>query len=446
MVKSPDQMVVGNGRIDRRKLLTSLGTTGSIASAGCVGDKKRSTAQSDTGTAKPPQKAPPTPQTAFGDAVYYDPSGNGPYDDGQAALDDVPPGGTFIIGTGAWNVAQEGRLVIEKSMNIRGQGVPGKFESGGTRILNTGEDAIDKPPVEFKGAKDLDKTNPRINGGIRELAIEHEGNAPALRFLRAIRNHVLDCHIDCRQEAPKGIVYDHWAFFARCARTRVRNATDVCVHVTRSGYAHEFRANHIGTNVDNAIAFLTETSRPIIIGGECVSTGKNGIGIRFQDDVQGGLILEPGVEHTPIGVDLGGNTDQRDSGLVEDVQIYHLGLTSNKEVGVRFGNAKGCRLIRPVTYGTSGKDSYLAEFQERSIDCGIESPAWALLNENIKDTGGTNPFVKVTSNVSDTMLAGLPTAVPTKVDHYAPTGTPAWYDGENWYRTSKHQFTPGQNQ
>jgi hypothetical protein len=396
--------------------------------------------------------------------VFYDPDGNGPYEDGQAALEEVPPGGTFVIGHGTWDVAEEGRLFIDRSINVRGMGwvttpeyrtygSSGSPAGMGTWIVNTGEDAIDEPVVEFNGPDDLEHDNPRITGSLREVAIEHQGDSPAVRVRRTIRSYIADCLIDCMNTAPKGIRYETWSFFARTARNSVVGATEICVDEASSGYAHEFHSNHIATGVDEAIAFQTSRHRTLLTGGECAATGEDGIAIRFVGPLQGGYVVEPGIEHTAVGISLGGEAAKGPpSGSVQDVQLYHIGLARGVrvgagEVGVRFGNAQGCRLIRPVTYpwrDPNYDETFdLVRWSEDSEDCGVTGPAWCLADQRYVDDGAKSPYVHVSSNVDAEMLSRLPTGVPTTVDYYEEAGRPVVHDGSSWKRPAPYQsFAP----
>jgi hypothetical protein len=387
----------------------------------------------------------------IGDAVFYDPDGDGgPYADGQEALADVPVGGTFVIGHGTWDVAEEGRLLIEKTVQVRGMGWGSTREDDrGTRIVNTGDDTIDDPAIEFRGPEEPAEQNPRILGSLRDVHVVHEGDAPAVLFQRSIRTVVADCNINCRGKAPVGLKYETWGFFARALRNKVSGATNVCTQVTGVGYAHEFYSNHCATSTDGATAFQTECNRTIVIGGEYASTGEGGIAIRFKGRLRGGYVATPGIEATDVGIDLGTHgVDGLESGPVEDVQLYHIGMGGGGgDVGVRFGNARGCRLVRPVPFPwgrpADGGDFQIAEWSEASRDCGMIASAWALADEQYRDEGGTNPYVHVNSGVDDDVLARLPAGVPTTVGYSQSAGAPAVHDGSGWERVVTEPFSLG---
>jgi hypothetical protein len=386
----------------------------------------------------------------IGDAVFYDPDGDGPYADGRTALEDVPPGGTFVIGHGTWDVAEEGRLLIEKTVNVRGMGwTSSKEEPVGTRIVNTGDTAVDEPAVEFRGPEDIAENNPRILGSIREINVVHEGSAPAVRCVRAIRTHIADCKIECRRQAPIGIEYDTWGFFATANRNVVTGARDICVNVGGGGYAHEFYSNHFATNVDGAIAFQTEQMRTILVGGECASTGENGTAIRFQGPYQGpyrgltgGYVVEPGIEATAYDIDIGGTHGDHDSGLVRDVQLYHVTLNP-QELGVRFGNAENCHLIRPNIaewVGRAGTDSVL--WTEQSADCGVVATPGAMKRMHYSNDGGENPYIHVSGALSKEELDQMSVGVPTTVGYAPDYDSPVFHNGEEWKRVATETIAP----
>jgi hypothetical protein len=413
-------------RLDRRNLLSTTAGVGAGA-AGCL-DQDRQQGGVETRKREPSQQQTPSDQLSstgrIGDAVFYDPDGDGPYEDGQAALADVPPGGTFVIGHGTWDVAEEGRLLVQKSVNVRGMGWTSNREAKtGTIIDNTGDDAVDEPAVEFHGPEDLSDNGPRITGGMSELRVDHAGDAPAVRFVRTIRNHIADCSVHCHG-APIGIKYDTWSFFARAYRNRVKSATDICVHVTGNGYAHEFYSNHIVTSVDGATAFQTERNRTIVVGGECAATGENGTAIRFKG-CRGGYVVEPGIEHTDVGIELG-TTDAQAS----LIQVYHLGqkLFGNN-VACRFHNAKGCVIVHPVMLNNNmGR---LAEWKEESSNCGIITNVEPLTNQNYTDEGARNPWVSVQGAATEAQVERIPTGVPTTVDYVVEDRSPAFHHGDD---------------
>jgi hypothetical protein len=426
-------------QLGRRDLLAATTAT-TAPGAGCLGESSQPTERPSETTFPDRSPAAHEPQASgrIGDAVFYDPSGDDHYDDGQAALADVPVGGTFVIGHGVWDVAEEGRLVVEKTVNIRGMGwASPKEEPGGTRIVNTGEDAIDKPAVEFRGPSEPADDNPRMLGSLRDVQIEHEGNSSAVLLRRAIRTVVADCLIDCRNAAPRGLVYGTWAFFARAYRNKIVSATDVCVYVGGNGYAHEFYSNHIATGVDGATAFQTTRPRTILVGGECASTGSEGVAIAFRG-VLGGYVVEPGIEATDTGIVVG----RGDGRMARQVRLYHVTLPLDEgQVGVRFDNARGGQLIDPVTYSSEGR-GHLIEWTERAEHCGVRTEATAIEGQQYRDHGALNPSVSIEGGLTPEYLENLPTGVPTSVDYYTGTGGPVFHDGTGWKRVAAEGFDP----
>jgi hypothetical protein len=379
-----------------------------------------------------------------GGVVYYDPDERGPYTDGQDALEDVPQGGTFVIGDGTWNVAEEGRLLVRKTVQIRGVGWSSKAEgAGGTRIVNTGDEALDRPAVEFHGPEEMEsKYSPRILGSLRDVHVLHEGDAPAVRVRRAIRTVIADCSIDCRREAPTGLKYEGWGFFSRALRNKIQHATDVTVHVTGTGYGHEFYSNHIASGVDGATAFQTERNRTILVGGECAATGENGVAVKFYNPGSGGLetggyVVEPGIEQTDRPVVIDGEMP------FNSVQFHHLKMPAGgDEPLVTFGNTVNSKVFYPII--RSGEEPELVRWSEQSRHCGIITDGWTLGKDvSLTDEGAQNPHVSVTGSVTDRMLQRFPTDVPMTVEHHDRSGGPVSYDGTSWQRVTTQSFSPG---
>jgi hypothetical protein len=433
-MRDPSDAIPSGDGIDRRRLLSTLGATGSGAVTGCLSGGDEPAPAETVGTTRTSATATQSQSGRIGDAVFYDPDGDGPYADGQAALDAVPAGGTFVIGHGTWDVAEEGRLLVERSMNVVGMGWTSAVEgSGGTTIVNTGGDAIDEPAVEFNGPESLSENNPRIVGSLRELAIEHEGDAPAVRFKRAIKTTMADCHVSCNNTAPVGVKYEDWAFFARSYRNSVGGATEKCVHVSGDGYAHEFYSNHFATGADGATAFQAEVKRPRLVGGECAVTGDNGTAIAL-DGCIGAYVSQPGIEATDLSIDVRGGSDQ--------VRLYHvtMGLFDGR-TGVRFGDCRGAQLINPINLN-HGRGQ-LAEWTQDAENCGIISDVESVERQSVTDHGATNPYIQITSSVSDGLLSNLPTEVPVSVGLGSDANSPLLYDGSEWRSVPTESYQVG---
>jgi hypothetical protein len=371
--------------------------------------------------------------------VFYDPDGDGPYADGQEALADVPDGGTFVIGTGTWDVSEEGRIVVDRPMNIRGLGWATKKGTGGTFIDNTGADsAVNEPVVEFNGAR---SSQDYITGALGELRIWHHGESPAVLIKDAIRTVVADCNIHCGGQAPTGLKYDDWAFFARAIRNTIRGGSDISVHVTGAGYAHEFYSNHFATGIDGATAFQTQRQGTMLVGGQCSATGANGTGIRYYNpggrQEAGGYILNVGTEGSERPIVIDGES------RFNDVLISHCwGAASEPESpAVTFGNTTNSRMVYPrIKSYNSGS---MARWSDQSRQCGVVTDPKTLKRVTYTDEGAENPYIIVQSSTSDRELQEFPTGVPTKVAFNTDAGGPLYHDGNRWKRVGAEDYSPG---
>jgi hypothetical protein len=367
--------------------------------------------------------------------VFYDPNQRGPYADGQEALEDVPNGGTLLIGTGTWDVATEGRIATSKKITLQGYGwwanfnTSGNLEHGGTVIDNTGDDVLDEPVVEFDaGDGDLQRSMSRM----RDLSIRHEGpTSPVVRFRNTIKTIVSGCSINAMGTAPKCLEYTEGSFFARAVRNSINYATDMCVQVSGGGYAHEFYSNHIATGTDGATAFQTERQRTILVGGECAATGENGTAVKFYnpgtDGIQyGGYVVEPGIEHTDRPVVIDGQAP------FNDVQLYHLKVPLEGDTpAVRFGATNNSKVVYPIV--KTHHKGELVRWSEYAQNCGLITDGRTISNgATVRNEGAINPYISVTGSVTPDMLNAFPTGVPTTVEYVTATGRPMVYDGDTW--------------
>jgi hypothetical protein len=435
--------------VPRRRILASAAATGS---AGCLGesdqpaqniaDTERSKERGSSG--RPSASKAPQSSGRIGDTVYYDPNRPGPFADGQDALASVPNGGTFWLSSGIYDVSEEGRLLVTKPVHIQGTGngwsnVNDRSENGsdpkyvGTVIKNYDSD---EPAVEFRG----DRSGKMINGtSIQGLKIKHSGeSSPAVRFRNSIVSTIDNVKVNCRSTAPTGIEYDEWSFFARVVRSSITAFTDIGIHIPGTGYAHEFYSVHCATGRPDATALQTETHRTIVVGGEFACLGDNGTALRYYNPesstLYGGLAIEPGIEGTDNPVDIDGES------AFENVQLYHLLMPGIDEdrTGVRFGNARGAKLINPIlTRG--GK---LAHWTEQSKHCGIVSDASTIAGCSLVDDGALNPYVSLTGATDDTTLKALPTTVPITVEYNTDANGPVYHDGSSWRQVADDEYTP----
>jgi hypothetical protein len=257
-------------------------------------------------------------------------------------------------------------------------------------------------------------------------------------------------------------------------RCQVSNATDISVHVTGSGYAHEFYSNHIRTNVEDATAaFQTECNRTIVVGGEIASrpTETPPHAIRFYNPgpgpAWGGYVYEPGMEGGS-GIEIDGAEDSNGFNMVHLENVGHTMSTDEGgglEYLVRFGNTRGSKLVDPAPMGLFWEEEEsvldkplgdLVRWSAEAEDCGVVADAAALTlpkargtsdqfdgydgsefgpvtGHRYTDEGSRNPYVIVDSAVTPEQLAVMPTGVPTYVPFGTDTGAPLVHDGEEWY-------------
>jgi hypothetical protein len=390
-----------------------------------------------------------------GKTVYYDPNEPGPYPDLEAAIDDVPTGGTLQLGSAVYNVGVEGRLVLDRPMTVRGVGwsrIPNwnRRTAGqnhrGTVIQNTDrvldsvgderarhDPAVEAPAVEINAAPQEQSWG--RHAVLRDLAVRSPTpNSEVLRVQDTIRALIADCaiHGGILTRAAAGIRYDGNSFFAQAVRNVVNGTGDYGVQVLGTGYAHEFYSNHVrceGNDDGEAVGFETTRHRSIVVGG-----GYTGdVGIRFRalgSPTLGGLVVEPGFESNGIAVDIGGGP----SASFDHVQLYHTKLSMAAEhvdTGVRFGNTAGSKYIYPIVW-QRGDRRPIAEWTERSRNCGVISDPDTLRKVTYDDGGATSPYVRVTGSATREQLDDIPTGVPTTVDYLEDHAAPATHDGSQW--------------
>jgi hypothetical protein len=459
-------------RARRRQLLTGAGTTAATGVSGCLGEQTGGDVREQTGGE---QRDSPTTghdhggdhlgastpvdridvrrlsgSRREGDTVYYHPEEPGPYPDGEAALDDVPPGGTFVLGHASYDVATEGRLVREEPINVRGTGWQRDNSDDtpvyrGAVFTNTGDDVIDEPVIDCD-TEGGSSAAWALQNTFRDFAVIHEGpSSPAVRLRNYVFNTMADCGVECEGKGAKGVSFEEGGFFTRMHRCQVSSATDVSVHVSGVGYAHEFYSNHIRTTEPDARAALqTERQRTIVVGGEYY--GDSTVpAIRFynpgtQGSESGGLVMEPGFEHA-ARVEIDGKAP------FDNVQLYHTKIAPHRMeddvAAVTFGRTNNSMLINPVVYANRGK---LARWSENARNCGIIAPAETLRGVTYTDEGARNPYVSISGSATPEQLADLPTGVPTTVEYATGQGAPVLNDGDQWYSlvSARSAFAPGE--
>jgi hypothetical protein len=436
--------------IDRRQLLASSATMGAGVNTGCAdrSGRERRVSQTDEtgghdhggdhlGQSSPVERIDVhqlSGNRRDGETVYYHPEQPGPYGDLADAAKDVPPGGTLQLGYGTYDVTTEGRIALDHGILIRGAGWRRKPDWGnqdvpvdGTKLVNTGADKLGKPVVEFTGPGDGTARKPTV----RDLAIETAGNRPAIRFEDIIRSLVADCFVRNVGSSPTGIEYSGGSYFARTVRTVVQDFVDYGINVDGEGYAYEFYSNHVRAN--EKAALRTVADRTIVVGGEY--TGPTGIRFDPAPSIDGGLVVEPGLERNEIGVDIG----SADSGRVNGVQCYHTTIRDHVKTGVRFGStAINSKYVYPVLKSPTT----IAEWSGGSRNCLLTTdPNTLQRGEYRAADGAIAPHVHVSGSAADGQIDGWQTDVPTTVDYGIDAGAPLFHDGREWRRTASEGYS-----
>jgi hypothetical protein len=458
---------LGQFALDRRQLLTGAGGSAGGALSGCLDAKERAT---DTEKLRDVEDSPvpDRPDGSFrqGNTVFYTATGGGPYGDLEAAVADVPPGGTLWLDAGEYRVSEEGRIAPDRPIQVRGMGwqlradwvdhldSPGRKDIGGTKIVNTGPDTVDESPIEFS-APDIEKFKRGLS--IRDLAVAHDGpTTPIVDLERFIYSRISDCLFDTRHKAPVGIRFGEQTFFARVERCKVTDPTEYGIRVTKpTGFGYVFRDNHIR---GDKVGIQTETQRTVVTGGQVGANAPNdlfpdtqGVGIRFyarENRQTGGLVVAPGFEKASIGIEIDGENESFADVHVYQTKLPIYGVDRNfgLDLGVRFGKAMRAKVFHPTLFewGTPENTTPLAEWSSESKDCGIFTDASSLSGLTYTNHGATNPYVKIDGPATNDHLAEFPTGVPTLVDFNTDEKAPAFHDGEAWYTQSSanQQFTP----
>lgn len=381
----------------------------------------------------------------LGEVVYYNPADSGPYTDGQDALSNVPDGGTFVLAAGTdYDVATEGRLAATRALTIVGEGwaVDEAGTLSGSKIVNTGGDAVDSPVIEIESSNKTG-SNWIHNPSIRGLSIDHDGaTSPAVRFNWAIRSLIDECRIDMNGTGDTGVEYAGESFFGRMTRSHVTGATNRGIYVTGSGYGHEFIGVQSNHTASGAVALRTERPSTYIFGGAYGANSTDGTGIQFYNTGAGGLrggYVNSTAESTDTFVDIDGSSTFNK--VVVDSSRANL---SNVNTFVRFANADGCINMWPNTVAAGGGGD-VAEWTASSAQCGVIANRSQLGSAGVTVDGSAyEAWMHVAGHVHDGTMGNLPSAsnLTISVDYNIDQNAPVWHDGTGWYKGSATSFTP----
>jgi hypothetical protein len=355
--------------------------------------------------------------------VYYSSNDRGPYTDLEAAVADVPAGGTLQLDAERYAYGEEGRIAPDRAITVRGtgwshtgkwfqklsnRGRDGKRVLKGTELIDVDNESTD-PLIDFSQSPGGHRPH------VHDLAVIGSRNASTtVRFAGDfVRPTMMDCFVSGLSNERSALRFEGNAYFARIHRNYVQGG----VMCTSRGYAHEFVANHFQGN------FECRTSRAFIRGGQL--SGNPPLRL-FHDGGYGGndaIVMEPGIEGTN---DPAIEIDGIDSANPYSGATIMATRFSGNGTGVRFGNAENCRLIHCRTDANT-----MAEWSENAVHCGIIATPGHLSGRTLTDHGARNPWVSIAGSLTQDQLASLPTEIPTYVQHSVYHGGPLTInDGE----------------
>lgn len=355
-----------------------------------------------------------------GTHVYYDPRDRGPYVDGQDALADVPDNGTITIAATDYDVATEGRLSTTRALTIEGEGWDKR--DAGSRVVNTGADAVDSPPVEFDGSATGDEAPT-----VRYLAVDHEGpNSPAVRVNDMTHPRVESVVSILNGLGQDGISIEGNSFYSVVEHSWVNGHTRRGISNTAVGSAHVVRDSHAVSNAPNNpdYGLYSTAIQTYVSGGEWATP--NAVGAKLNGDasyLQGGNF-----ESSAVGIEVGESGGANPSRVRVARPRLHLDSLST---GVRFANCYDATVFYPdFDNAGAGGTGYVWESGASAagaIHNGGGDKAAPLTNN-----GANNPFVYYPIATTDAVISAITTepgvdiGVAMATDHES---VPAVYDG-----------------
>lgn len=368
-----------------------------------------------------------------GTTVYYDPRDSGPYTDGADALADVPDGGTFRLAAADYDVPTEGRLVHEEAINIEGEGwnTSGPPNHEGTRLLNTGAGALDKPVIEFRTGN-----RGRYEGAeIHSLLIEHEGAGSAIVVDDHPRTEINHLNIVGSGPATVGIEMKGGSYASRIQFCNTANFNRAGYLTSTTGSRVEYWGCYCFTNVTGSSCFEVHDQNTMILGGESrAKNGSDGIVFIGDEGSNGGLVLNHLFEDCEVGVKFT-DVDFRDTDIWFPHVAYGAAGSAGVNTLVEFDTATNCRLWFPqVRRANTG--GTLAHFGPNAGRCGVVHAGGIsrFLNVDV-DPAATDCYQMIKAAVPHSHIGDLPTDpnLVWQVDYDIGKNSPAWHDGNRWW-------------
>jgi len=348
------------------------------------------------------------------------------YSSASDAISDTPPGGTLWV-DGTFDVATIGTFTIDKPMILRGFGW-GKDAAGnlsGSKLVNTGADAVDSPVILVQSGTDLVS-----EVVIRDLAIEHEGPSSfAIEVNGVTRTAILDVGIDCNSAGYGGVHYQNDGYFARQYRTFITAFTTYGTLVEGNGGCHEFHSCHMGSSSEGSTALEIRRRGVIVVGGEYAG-GTSGVGVRWynpeEDTLHGGVLVGSWFEACDIGIEITGDT-KKWSGIRLYSPFFNR---ADVTTAVRFDMAVDCVLYYPSWQQYDPMT--IVHWTANATRCGAYLD-YALARLDMVDDGAAQPYVIVDQALTDSLQGYINTVVPTFIRWNIDKKSPAWWDGSTWH-------------
>lgn len=379
-----------------------------------------------------------------GTLVYYDPRDRGPYTDGQDALADVPDGGTLHLAAADYDVPTEGPLHRLTSITIEGEGwfSYGAFPpSEGTRLINEGADAIDKPVIKFEKGPN----NRYENAVIKHLCIRQAAPNSAGIVVndhpRSKIKNVLATGID---KSPIGInlVGQSWASIIEDCM--VANFDDAQYRIHTAGSHTALRGCYTFSGSASSAGIKVIDNQILIYGGEDRVHGGPGVEFVNNDTSQskiGGVVFGRLFEDCDPAIQVGGPGRYRNLDIMYPEGTIGTDHSNNKRL-IRFQNAEDCRLWYPQIWQLDEEQAI--EFGPDAEHCGVIHDGGRMVNAGISaDAGATGCYQIIQSAIESSVLPDVATGpnLYTAVSYAVGIG-PVWHDGQQWHKPQSQTFTP----